>query len=454
MTGVAKTAAALGAAATVLIGLSAVTATAEPSPAQAAGAWLAHELTDDGYLSTDFGTPDWGLTIDALMALKAGGADDAAAAKITGTLKARADEYFTLDLWGDKGQRIAGAAAKVAYAAVITGEDPAKYGRFDIEGELRGLMRTNGLENGRFRDKLTSAKDEGGNAFDQSLAVLALSRTAKGVPRAAVDFLIDQQCAAGGFRLYPFHGGPDVVDDCDGQGDAVLDPDSTSMAVQALLAAGGTEAKAAAAKGAAWLKAQQKPDGSFTGSGSTAGTSNSNSTGLAGQALLATGDAGASAKAGAWLRELQLTAANGGAAKADAGAIAYSAETFTDAVANGLPMSRDQFRRASAQAVLGLAGVSLGELGEGSGPGPQPSGSTGSASPSTSASASPGASSSASASASSSTSSSAVPGLPGTKPGGNLPTTGASLPLFAGAAALLLAFGVAFLVLARRRAKR
>ncbi|GLZ80597.1 hypothetical protein Afil01_54040 [Actinorhabdospora filicis] len=452
MTGVAKTAAALGAAATVLIGLSAVTATADPSPAQSAGSWLAHEVGAEGVLNTDFGTADWGLTIDALMALKATGADDATAAKITGALKARADEYFTLDLWSDKGQRVAGATAKVAYAAVIAGEDPAKYGKFDIESELRGLMRTTGLENGRFRDKMTADK-EGGNAFDQSLAVLALSRTKSGVPQAAVDFLIDQQCAAGGFRLYPFHNAEQsVLDDCDGQGNATLDPDSTSMAVQSLLAAdanGKTGAKAAALKGAEWLKTQQKPNGSFAGSGWTADVQNTNSTGLAGQALLATGSADASAKAAAWVKTMQLTAANGGSAKGDAGAIAYSEEARKDAVDNGFPMSRDQFRRATAQAVLGLTTVSLGELGKDSGPGPQPSDpSSSSASPSTSTSASP------SSPASSSQSSTASPGVPGTKPGGNLPTTGASLPLFGGAAALLLVFGVAFVVLARRRARR
>ena len=55
-----------------------------------------------------------------------------------------------------------------------------------------------------------------------------------GVPQDTVTFLVRQQCAAGGFRLYPdTANGPSPS--CDEQPGATLDVDSTAMAVQALL---------------------------------------------------------------------------------------------------------------------------------------------------------------------------------------------------------------------------
>lgn len=76
---------------------------------------------------------------------------------------------------------------------------------------------------------------------------------------------------------------------CDDQEGALLDTDSTAMAVLALLAtadAGVPGAATAGEKGADWLVRPQRDDGSFGGSGPTAGL-NTNSTGLAAQALAA-----------------------------------------------------------------------------------------------------------------------------------------------------------------------
>lgn len=453
MTGVVKTAAL---AASVLIGLSASPAAAS-APTDSAAGWLSHEVTAEGHVPSDWGTPDWGLTVDTLIALRATGADDAAAARIVAALKANATAYYTLDLWDTPGQRIAGATAKVAFAAAISGEDLDSFGGNAMETELRGLIAGagEGLESGRVKDKVNAPSKDGSNTFDQALAILALARTKDGAPASAVGFLLDQQCASGGFRLYPFHNPEQtVVDDCDGQQNAVLDPDSTSMAVQALLVAGE---RAAAEKGADWLLARQKADGSFAGSGFTADTPNANSTGLAGQALRALGRAGAADKAAGWVETVQLTASNGGAAKAEAGAIAYSAGAFAGAVADGFPPFRDQFRRSTAQALLAGAGVAMGEIGVKEGPEPStPATSSPTVTPSNpgTPSATPSTGTTPSATVSPSRSVTVHPNVPDGKPGGRLPTTGAALPVFAGAAVLLLAFGVALVVLARRRARR
>lgn len=449
----------LGATASVLAGAAVAlspTALADPSAARAAAAWQAAEITADGYLPSGWGTPDWGLTIDTLIALKATGANDEIADKITATLETRAFEYFSLDLWDTKGQRIAGATAKVLYAAVVSGAETGTFGEFDMRQEVLDLIAgpDKGLEAGRVKDKVTSGNDNS-NTFDQSLAVLGLARSGE-VPRAAVDFLIDQQCSEGGFRLYPYaFGGSGVTGNCDAEKDPVLDPDSTSMAVQALLAAAGEGvegAEAAAKKGGDWLVSIQQDDGSFGGSGPTAAP-NGNSTGLAGQALAATGHQAEADKAAGWVVAHQITAANGGAATADAGTIAYNDEILADAKANGIdPLQRDTWRRATPQALLALAQIPFAEIGiRDPDPGPSSSGpsSPGSPSPSTSDSISPEPSTSTTASPSATTTTPAAPGTPGGN--GKLPLTGASLLGFGGLALGLLAAGTVLFLVARKR---
>ncbi|CAM3367341.1 prenyltransferase/squalene oxidase repeat-containing protein [Stackebrandtia soli] len=337
--------------------------------AVSAALWLATEVDDNGGIPGMVGTPDWGLTIDALIALEATGADAETAQEITAALKSHVRDYNSYDAWGVPGQRIAGATAKLLYAAVITDSDAEAFGSYDLRQETLDLVAGPelGLEEGRVKDKVDAPSVDSSNTFGQSLAVLGLSRSG-GVPQSIVDFLIDQQCSVGGFRLYPYaFGGGTVTGDCDEQGaDAVLDPDSTSMAVQALYAAAEHDsagALEAADKGAAWLASIQREDGSFGGSGPTE-ASNTNSTGLAGQALRAAGETAAADRAAAWVLDHQLTSANAAAASAELGAIAYNGESLAAAQTDGIALfQRDQWRRATPQALLALADVSLGEIG-------------------------------------------------------------------------------------------
>lgn len=342
----------------------------EPAPAAVdAARWLADEIDDAGGMPGMVGT-DWGLTIDALIALEATGAAPDVAQRITDGLKIHVRDYNSHDAWGQPGQRIAGATAKLLYAAVVTGSDPEAFGDYDLRQETLDLIAGTeaGLEDGRVKDLVLAPSIDNSNTFGQSLAVLGLSRSG-GVPQNAVDFLIDQQCSVGGFRLYPYaFGGSVVTGNCDEQGDAaVLDPDSTGMAVQALFAAaelGDVDgAEAAAKKGADWLKSIQKSDGSFGGSGPTAAP-NTNSTGLAGQALAAAGHQAEADIAADWVKRHQLVADTAGAASADLGAIAYNGDSLAEARSNGIAQfQRDQWRRATPQAVLAVAQVSLGQIG-------------------------------------------------------------------------------------------
>ena len=337
--------------------------------AAAAARWQAAEVVDGGMPGLG-GTPDWGLTIDTLIALEATGVAPDTSREITDTLAAHVRDYNSLDAWSEPGQRIAGATAKLLYAAVVTDSDPTRFGEYDLRAETLDLVAgpETGPENGRVKDKVNAPSVDNSNTFGQALAVLGLARSGD-LPENVVEFLIDQQCSAGGFRLYPYaFGGGTVTGDCDSQdGAAVLDPDSTAMAVQALLAADEHAhtpgARDAALAGADWLLTQQHSDGSFGGSGPTAAP-NSNSTGLAGQALAATGHDDAAARAADWVLSHQLTADTAGAATAELGAIAYNPEALEAARTDGIgDFQRDQWRRATAQALLAPAGIALGDIG-------------------------------------------------------------------------------------------
>ena len=86
-------------------------------------------------------------------------------------------------------------------------------------------------------------------------------------------YLRQQQCANGAFPLELSTAG------------CTASVDATAFAVQALLFAGKKKATAAALDGAAWLKRHQHGNGSFTGND----VRNTNTTGLAAQALRAAG---------------------------------------------------------------------------------------------------------------------------------------------------------------------
>ncbi|WP_028569417.1 prenyltransferase/squalene oxidase repeat-containing protein [Salinispora tropica] len=464
------------AAATTLAAVAAapLIGVAAPDPdhaaaARAAASWLAGEFTD-GILPGPATPEDWGLTIDGILALSATGVDPSTRQAATAQVAANVRAYNSYDHWGHKGYTDGGATAKLLYAASVTGAEPTDFGGYDLRAETLSLIA--GADTDHQRGRITSRSPSAtgwdpSNTFDQSFAVVGLSRSG-GVPQDAVDFLIRQQCAAGGFRLFPdTAGGPSPS--CDAQPDAILDVDSTAMAVQALLSAaenGAAGAADAADAGADWLVSQQHNDGSFGGSGPTTGT-NSNSTGLAGQALAAAGHDAEANQAARALAALQLTTANGGAAAAEAGAIAYNAGGMADAVTDGLADNdRDQWRRATAQALLGLVQVPLGRIGLDPPPptgAPTPTGTaspttsptgTGSPTPTATVSPTPSATGTVPSETPSAppTSSAPVTPTPTTPSLGGLPTTGAAITSYVLLTVLLLGGGVGLLVLGRRRA--
>jgi hypothetical protein len=294
--------------------------------ADAAAGWLARQMTDGQHFEVVFdgvAFPDQGLTIDAIFAFAATRRGDDYAARATAWLAG--PDILTGYIGDGAGEAYSGATAKLALAVQVRGADPTAFGGVDLIARLRGLQ----APSGRFTDR--SAFGDFSNVFGQSFAILALQRTPAGVPATALSFLVASACDDGGFPV--FFDAPTCVSDVD----------ATAMAVQALRAAGRSRAAAPAVR---WLVDAQTAGGGFSNG---AGTANANSTGLAGQALLASGRLVAATRAVLFLRSLQ---AGCSAPAADRGAIAFTA--------GGLDPTTDV--RATAQGILGLAGVGFAQL--------------------------------------------------------------------------------------------
>jgi hypothetical protein len=170
------------------------------------------------------------------------------------------------------------------------------------------------------------------NAFSQALAIIALTRQG-GAPAKAVRFLASSECKNGGFPLNF------------GEKTCVSDTDSTAIDVQALLATGQ---RAAANRGLTWLARVQHRNGGFDAVG--AKEPNANTTGLAGEAFAAAGWSKRAALARKFVLSLQVGCSAGHSAPL--GAIAYDSAGFV----------RSSAIDATAQGILGLADISLAKL--------------------------------------------------------------------------------------------
>ncbi|UDY24532.1 prenyltransferase/squalene oxidase repeat-containing protein [Nocardioides sp. Kera G14] len=221
----------------------------------------------------------------------------------------------------------------------------------------------NAAATGRLTDK-TFNEYTGTDA--QAWAVLALAQAASAKTDAALHYLLDQQCADGGFRtkFSPIDASAQTCADDSASTDTDLtasSPDATGSAVlflSALPASAKTDAVTTAlSKATDWLvEDQSKADGSFSEWYGVSG----NSTGIAGRALRVVGKAGEARKAAVWLRGRQAVAFTGcptPLAK-DRGALSYNEDTFAGNLASGL----DAAGVGSAVSVTAQSLAALGAL--------------------------------------------------------------------------------------------
>jgi hypothetical protein len=215
---------------------------AAPSPATGpAAAWLATKVTSDGSVENPFspGTPSTVWTVNVALALTAAGSQPAALQSALGYIQTHVDSYAI-----DMGTDNAGRLGYLILLAEANGLDPKAFGTpaTDLVARLQALY-------GEVEPGLYDTPDVYSSVTYQSLAILALIAAGEVVPGDAVDWLIDQQCLAGegpagveggwqGYRA-PSGGG---LEDCVVTGSPTFvspDTSNTSYAVQALAVAGG-----------------------------------------------------------------------------------------------------------------------------------------------------------------------------------------------------------------------
>jgi hypothetical protein len=222
---------------------------------------------------------------------------------------------------------------------------------------LQGLVVTKGAQTGRAVDQGTDFS----NTIGQSFTVRALSGAHSGLADEATAFLLKQQCSQGFFREALQSPTAPTTFRCNRQTPAATPSvDSTAFAVQALVAARRNGVRGLGdnlARAGTWLVSHQRSNGSFVGNGAA----NTNTTGLAAAALVATGHRTAAERAGAWISRLQVSAAVAAASpklRREVGAIAYDPAALAAGRTDGIPVDqRDQWRRATAQAAIGVNAV-------------------------------------------------------------------------------------------------
>ena len=323
----------------------------DDTAAQIAADWLAGELTN-GLMVGKFG-PDFGLTLDTGFALSAAG-NGAAVAAINTAVEPRIAEYV-----GDgTKESYAGPLAKAAAFARTAKKNPTSYGGINLVTRLedRTADASAGATAGRMSDK--SEFGDFANVIGQSYAVRALSLAGSAEAVAARDFLLKQQCPSGFFRL-SFDKQASANQSCaEGTAGSAPDPDVTSIAVINLIASrdNSQAVRDALAKAGTWLAGRQRGSGAFRGGTGTA-VVNTNSTSLAGYALGRLKNRAAAMKAAVWVRKLQPVDKFKcrSALTKDTGAVAYRKDKVAAARTAGITAdARDEWRRATAQAVLGL----------------------------------------------------------------------------------------------------
>lgn len=335
--------------------------------AGAAAAWLADEL-HDGLIVDEFQDPeskqwfqytDHGLTLDVFFALKELGVKGTVRRGIISAMEAETGAYITN---GD--YRYAGATGKLLTAVLARGLDPSTYSDYDLVAELEALVHTEAdAQQGRASDTYDATDPWQGdysNTVGQSFVVRGLAGVGSELADETVRFLLKQQCAEGFFRVSM----ESVDHTCDAGTAKQSAPsvDATASAVMALLEVqrigveGVREAKVDAAlqRAGKWLVTKQADNGAFR----DAGVANSNSTGLAAQALAALGRVRPAVKAAAWLSSLQVTGKlvrTTAFRERDRGAVAPDRAALVEGEDEGITRDvRYRWHRSTAQAAVGL----------------------------------------------------------------------------------------------------
>lgn len=335
-----------GLAVTLLGGPSSATAP-RSSPAGQGGTWLAGQLRHGLIYNGQFHFYDYGLTADTALALRAVGHHPRALLDIRRALARKVNAYTTYQT-----DRYAGPTAKLLVVAEDNGAAIHDFGGVDLVTRLERRVSTTAPTVGRIEDK---SKTDYANVIGQVFAVRGLLMAHSASAQPALDFLLQQQCARGFFRLDFTADKTAPAQGC--TSNDAPDTDVTALAVVELwsLRNATPQLRASLAAAVTWLHGHQRSNGSFGGGPSTT-ASNSNSTGLAGWALGLAGRCTVARHAARWIRAQQVQGSLAGTPLAgQRGAIAYDHAALRTAQKQGITgPNRDQWRRATAQAAPAL----------------------------------------------------------------------------------------------------
>lgn len=254
-----------------------------PTAARHGAAWVATQL-DAGIPMQNFGSPDWGVTLDGALGLVATGTGGAQVGEVWSELLSEREAAVTLG-GGDSPGRL----ARAIMLALVTDHDPRAVGSApgnDLVARLVATMRTDGPDAGLYG--ATTPTYDG--AFRQGYSIAALIAAGETPDPKAVAWLITQQCDAGADSgaWMPYRS--DLSLPCAPDPTAFVGPDTnaTAAAVTALgaLGKGGGGAAHAALD---WLDSVQESDGGW---GQMAGYgTDPNSTALVLSSLIAVDEA-------------------------------------------------------------------------------------------------------------------------------------------------------------------
>ena len=255
--------------------------TSPPTAAQAGAGWLGRQFTGSSVSSN--GTPNPGSTAQAVLAFAASGVGGRKAQSAINWLKKHFESYVS-----PGGVDDAGALSTVILAAQATGVDPTSFGgkkaADNLVKRLKDSQRTTGSDAGLFG----SSDPSFDGAFRQGLALMALANA--GLKNSVsvssgLTWLENQQCSDGGWESYR----SDTTTACaapDPNTFSGPDTNSTALAVEGLVAAGGTFNGSPQS----FFEASQNSDGGFGFIGDASQSPDPDSTGLVIQALVALGN--------------------------------------------------------------------------------------------------------------------------------------------------------------------
>lgn len=288
--GRASVAVVMGAAA-LMVGTGAAQVGAAPSEdgptaARFGAAWLAVQL-DAGIPMQNFGSPDWGVTLDATLGLVASGTGGDQVDDVWDALVVNRDSAVTVG-----GVDAPGRLARAIVLAIVTGHDPRSVGTgagSDLVARLESTMRIEGADSGLYG----SSSPTYDGAFRQGYSIAALVAAGEAPDPLAVDWLASQQCDSGddSGAWMPYRS--DLAVPCAADPAAFVGPDTnaTAAGLTALAALGEPDGEAAGAA-LGWLDRVQEADGGW---GQMAGYgTDPNSTALVLSALIAVDQADSS----------------------------------------------------------------------------------------------------------------------------------------------------------------